>query len=103
MASEASRLTAMPALVPRVKTALRPRRRAMAPAGRVATAVPTTKIETGRVASPGEGARIEPTIAPVVMMTVEFAPANACASARRNTLARAMRSFSGPKDSACIK
>jgi len=37
----------------------------MAPAGSVQAAMPTTKIEIGRVASAGLGASVFPTIAPV--------------------------------------
>ena len=58
----------------------------MAPAGRVHTAIPTTKMEIGSVASAGLGASVLPTMAPVAYTTTAFAPASAWATDSRKTL-----------------
>ena len=60
----ANRPATTPAAVPARNAARRPCRRAIAPAGRMHTAMPTTNTEMGRVASIGEGASWLPMIAP---------------------------------------
>jgi len=65
MAAAASRPTSTPQPVPARKDARRPWRRAMAPVGRMQAAMPTTKMEMGRVERVLAGASMSPTIAPV--------------------------------------
>src|SRR5919112_2452125 len=86
-AREANNPTRTPDPVPVRKAARRPWRRAMAPAGRVQAAMPTTKIEIGRVASAWLGARMLSTIAPVEYTIAELAPPSACAIASLQTSA----------------
>src|SRR5688572_16418564 len=62
------------------------------PVGSVPAARPMMKLESGSVASAGVGANVTPTIEPVAMITAEFAPASACAIARRKTFLRARAS-----------
>ena len=84
----ASSPVSTPAALPTMKAARRPCRRVIAPTGRMQAAMPTTKMEIGKVASNGVGANWAPTMAPVANTTTEFAPASAWASDRRQMLAR---------------
>ena len=92
----ASRPTSTPQTVPAMNAARRPWRRAIAPAGRMQAAMPTTKIDSGSVARALSGASRSPTMAPVAYTTTELAPASACAAVRRAMLPRCSRG-----DSAC--
>lgn len=56
------------------------------PIGNENAAMPTTKMEIGSVARPCRGASILPMTAPVAQITVQFAPASACAIASLATL-----------------
>ena len=82
----------MPDMAPVRNAARRPYRLAIHPTGSVPVAMPTTKIEMGKVASPLSGARTEPTMAAVAKITVALAPARAVERAKSNALRRAKRS-----------
>src|SRR4051794_35621716 len=75
-----------------MNAARRPKRREIAPVGKVPAARPSTYIDSGTVASEMLGASVAPTIEPVAKITAELAPVSACAAARRTTLARARAS-----------
>src|SRR5690625_1232368 len=67
----------------------------MAPAGRMQAAMPTTKMEMGRVARALLAASSCPRMAPVAKITTALAPARAWARVSRRMLLRCTESGSG--------
>jgi len=92
IANEPSSPVSVPQPVPTMKAQRRPKRREIAPVGKVPAASPSTYIDSGTVASDILGASVAPAIEPVAKITAELAPVSACAAARRTTLARARAS-----------
>ncbi|MGY3295223.1 hypothetical protein ACVWWG_002552 [Bradyrhizobium sp. LB7.2] len=67
----------VPRPVPMMNAQRRPKRREIAPVGKVPAASPSTYIDSGTVASDMSGASVAPTIEPVAKITAELAPVSA--------------------------